>query len=378
MFTNRKLIIVLVLALAVFSLSTMFVNAGTVVLSDNKGDANKIWFITGEQTLVMNGFDLTPLKLQLPAAIDKITINVEKAVPGAAITAVVYQDSNGGSPIDAVLMGQTQVNITQAGVFTAVFPTPVTITQPVVWLGFYLPPGFQFRADTSGSSVLTYWGWTPGSTFDLNKLSTAKVFGPSDGSGPVNINLGGIARITAEITPGVVVKTAVGTPGTPGAIATVQPFVITTTPGVFLTPVAQANSSDIANLGVMQGYQNSDCSGLLRDTADLSITYRGTIGPICKTIWPGYAPGNPLGYSRRGGLLYDVTFYRDDGLVLSEALPLPVTHCISVPAEELPNAFVGLAFGSPRKWEILPTLRVSNLACAEIYRGGNIAYFVPG
>ena len=62
-----------------------------------------------------------------------------------------------------------------------------------------MPVGFEFHADTSGSSVLTYWAWTPGSSFDLSNLGSAAVLGPGDGTAPVNIAMEGIARITAEL-----------------------------------------------------------------------------------------------------------------------------------------------------------------------------------
>src|SRR5690606_30058278 len=55
--------------------------------------------------------------------------------------------------------------------------------------------------DSSGSSVFTYWAWTANSTFDLSNLSTAGVFGPANGTDPVKVDMGGIARITAEVTP---------------------------------------------------------------------------------------------------------------------------------------------------------------------------------
>ena len=68
---------------------------------------------------------------------------------------------------EPTLAGSQQVDITQAGTFTVTFTTPVQITQPVVWVGFNLPVGFSFAADTSGTSVLTYWAWTSGGTLRL-------------------------------------------------------------------------------------------------------------------------------------------------------------------------------------------------------------------
>ena len=191
-----KILVISLVVLFVLSLSTLFVSAGQKVLSVNSGDASTTWFITGEQTLVMNGFDLTTQGLTFPATIDKVSLSVESPV-STPVDIVVYQDANGGSPVDATLAGQGQATISQPGVFTFTFPTPVNITQPVVWVGFYMPPNFKFLSDKSGSSVLTYWAWTPGGRFDLTKLSTATVFGPSNGTAPVSLNMNGTARITA-------------------------------------------------------------------------------------------------------------------------------------------------------------------------------------
>lgn len=360
----RKIAGIALVVLVVLSLSTLFVNAGQFVLSDNSGDTSTTWFITGEQTLVMNGFDLTPLKLQLPAVIDRVSIVVDTPVQGAVTDVVVYQDANGGSPSDAVLVGQTQATITQTGTVTITFPTPVTITQPVVWVGFYLPVNFKFLVDNSGSSVLTYWGWTPGGRFDLTKLSSATVLGPANGTAPVNLDMKGIARITAEITGGVSV-----TPGAPTAI--IPTFV--GTPSFVSTQIPGASDT---RLSVLQVYPPA-CDTLFWDTEDVGITFRGTISVRCTAIWVGYAPSNPLGFIRRQ-LYYDLTFYDQNGNPLNDTLQAPVTHCIKPSAEDLNSAVVGLAKGSPRQWEILPTLRIGDLVCAEISQSGGVSYFVPG
>jgi hypothetical protein len=376
MFLKRKLLSAALFGILLFSLSLMLVSAQTqsITLSDNKGDTSSTWFITGERTLVINGFDLTPLKLQLPATISQISIDVDKPVPGSPIDVVVYQDANGGSPIDATLVGRGQVDIQQAGVFTATLSTPAVITQPVVWLGFYLPPDFRFRADESGSSVLTYWGWTPGGTFDLSKLATAAIFGPADGSNPVKINMKGIARITAQITPGAAVPTTSGTPGTPAP--TTIPVTVALTPGAPLNLITPIPGASDVNISVLQAYPPG-CDTLMWDTADTTVTYRGAISPVCQTIYPAYAPPPPNGYIRKALILFDVTFYDDHGNVLTGYLPEPVTHCLQVPPEDAPYAVVGVASGSPRQWTVLPTLRVNNMACAEVGTGGNISYFIP-
>lgn len=363
---KRSLLLLCLFAAAmVLSLPVVFVNAGDRVLSNNRGEASTTWFITGEPTLVMNGFDLTPLNLTLPAAIDRVSIAVDTPVPGATIDVVIYQDATGGSPVDATLAGRTQVNINQAGVATVTFPTPVVITQPVVWIGFYLPVDFRFLADTSGTSVLTYWAWTPGGRFDLANLASAQVLGPSDGTAPVNIDLRGIARITGEISS--TVAPGAGDP-TPTLLTTPLPG----TPGAIITQVVPA---DAVNLAVLRNYAPA-CDTLLKDTSDISVTYRGTIHIICQAIWPGYAAPSPLGYSRKQ-MLYDLTFYNQQGVITGK-LPQPVTHCIQANPADIDVAVIGVAYGSPRRWELLPTLRVSDLICAEIQHGGNISYFIPG
>jgi hypothetical protein len=364
MLSIRKLVILLVIAILLLVLSTFAVTAGNRVLSNNSGDASAPFFITGEQTLVINGFDLTPLALGLPATIDKISIQVDTPVPGAAVTAVVYQDANGGSPVDATLVGQTSVNIVQPGLFTVTFPTPVTVNAPVVWIGFYLPVNFKFQADQSGTSVLTYWAWTPGSTFDLSKLSTASVLGPANGTSPINLDMKGIARITGEITGSGVAPTTIPlTPGTPGAAGA---------PGVVTTIVSATSNED---LSVLRVYPPA-CDTLLWDSSDVGITFSGAISVRCTAIWPGYAPAAPLGYERKH-LYYDLTFYDDKGNVITGSLPQPVTHCILANAADIDRAIVGLASGSPRRFETLTTLRTGNLICAEVYKSGGLSYFVP-
>jgi hypothetical protein len=355
---TKKILVISLVVVFALSVSTMFVNAGQKVLNINSGDASTTWFITGEQTLVMNGFDLTSQGLSFPATIDKVSISVDTAVAGTPVDVVVYQDANGGTPVDATLAGQGQATITQAGVFTYTFPTPVTITQPVVWVGFYLPVNFKFLSDKSGTSVLTYWAWTPGGRFDLSKLSTASVLGPSNGTAPVSLNLKGIARITAEIS-----SAAAGVPTT----------VPVATAATGTNQIAAAPNTDLSPLKVYP----PACDTLFWDTADVGISYGGKIEPRCTAIWPGYAPAAPTGYARMQ-MYYDITFYSNAGQSISTPLSIPVTHCIAANPADLDRALVGIASGSPRSFKILPTLRVGNLICAEIDRSGGISYFVPG
>lgn len=357
MITHRKLLLVVGIVVGLIGALALPVNAGTTILSVNSGDNSSVWFISGEPSLVMNGFDLTPLNLQFPATIDRASISVDTPVPGAPIEVVVYQDANGGSPSDAQLAGRMTVDITQAGVFTAVFPTPVQVTQPVVWIGFYLPVNFRFRADTSGSSVLTYWAWSSGTRFDVTNLASAQVLGPADGTAPVNINMEGLARITAEISPAGV---PAGTTPVPGGTPVATPSIIQGVGGE-------------ANLNIMVSY--ATCETLFFDSEDELITFRGSINLHCVELWPGFASPAPAGYVQRQ-LLYDLSVWTSGGII-TDFMPYEVTHCIEPFPDDLPKAVIGLAYGAPRVWHILPTLRFGNLVCAEVTRPGNLSYFIP-
>ncbi|MCA0452868.1 MAG: hypothetical protein LCI00_02705 [Chloroflexi bacterium] len=353
-----KVLLVTLVILLTLSLPTLFVNAGQLVLTNNSGDGNTTWFITGEQTMVMNGFDLTAKGLTFPATIDKVSIAVDTAVSTTPVDIVVYQDANGGSPVDATVAGQAQATITQGGVFTYTFPTPVTITQPVVWVGFYLPVDFKFYSDNSGSSVLSYWAWTPGSRFDITKLSTATVLGPSNGTAPVSLNMNGIARITAEIS----------------SAAAGVPTIVPVATGV--AGSGQIASDPNTDLSPLKVYPPA-CDTLFWDSEDVGISLGGKYEPRCTAIWPGYAPGAPAGYVRQQ-MYYDITFYNNKGQPQNNAINIPITHCIMANPADIDRAIIGLASGSPRSFKILPTLRVGNLVCAEIDRSGGISYFVPG
>lgn len=326
-------------------IATTGVLAGEQTLSINGNDQSSVWFVSGEASMILNGFDLSRFSVPLPATIDQVSIAVDRAVPGQSIDVVVYQDTNGGSPIDATLAGRTTVDITGAGVFTATFPQPFTVTTAAVWAGFYLPVDFQFLADTSGTSVLTWWAWTPGGRFDPANLASAAVLGPSDGTAPVNINLGGIARITLGVTG-----------GAGGTVAVQQ---------------TQGGSAD---LSVMATYPQ--CQALLWDTADERISLGDNINLHCREVTTQFAPSNPLGYVRRGPL-FDVLIYEPNG-VIPQRLRAAVTHCIRPPAEDVASAVIGVTVGAPRTWLLLPTQRFGDLVCAEVFRVGNISYFVPG
>lgn len=345
---------VLYCLIVLLSLVILPVSAGDIALNINTGSDSTVWFISGEPSLVMNGFDLTPLGLTFPATIDRVSIDVNTPVPGASIDLLIYEDSNGGSPVDARLISQTQVNISQSGLFTYEFSTPVVINQPVVWIGFYLPVDFRFLADTSGASVLSYWGWTSGGRFSVNDLSSAEILGPADGSAPVNINMGGKARITAEIT------------GADGSGTGTQPTDDTN----------RLNAGQDADRNIMVAYPEAGCDTLFRDVEDLRIIFSDRLSFNCRLTWSGYSPANPSGYLRQQ-LLYEVYIFDENGNPISGFLDNPVTHCIEPNPADLDRAVVGIAFGAPRTWEILTTVRYGDLVCAEITKAGYLAYFIP-
>ncbi|MDX2075438.1 MAG: hypothetical protein SFZ02_03335 [bacterium] len=340
------------------------VDAGTYLLSNN-GDGFRGWTITGEPTLVMNGFDLPSFTLTPPITIDTVRMSVEQFVAGQNVEAVIYQDFNGGNPVDAVLVARQSFPVTQTGVFIGRLTTPVQITAPVVWVGFYMPVGFRFRSDQSGSSVLTYWGWTPNTTFDLNNLRTATVFGPSDGTAPVNLNIGGIARITAEITPS-------GTQ-VPTNLNLVTAVTTGTTTGTTTSPTTQIIGSSTTNLSPMIVYPS--CPGVFYDTQDIIINYNNGVRTFCNTIYTIFAIPVPTGY-RQVGLLHDISLY---GIPVENQspLPFPITHCIRPLATDTTTALIGVAYGTPRQWVILPSVRFNDLVCAEMRYPGFISYFLP-
>lgn len=337
--------------LGCFALLTTPASAGERLLTVNSGTGNEVFFITGEKTLVMNGFDLTPISVLRPAVIDKVTIAVAQPVDGTS-QIVIYQDFNGGSPVDAEHVYDQELTITQAGPVTITLNEAVEIVAPVVWVGFYLPVDFRFYGDTSGTSVLTYWGWTPGGEFDIEDLSSAQVLGPGDGSAPVNIDMGGTARITAEIT------SADPDQGTP----------------IFLANFPTDGNPN-APIGELAEYP--DCDGLFFDAADRAITYDYTIGLECREVEIWQAPPAPEGWERRGSELYDLTMFTDRGINKGGVLQYFVTHCIIPSQEERPVALIGVAYGAPRVWRLLPTQRFAEYICAEVPSGGNFAYFIP-
>ena len=345
--------------------------AREIVLTNNTGTGVTTWFIVGEPSLVMNGFDLSPLNVNLPISIRSVSIDVERATPGQPVQLVIYQDPRGGSPIDAALVRQTQIDIQQAGLFTYEFPEPVEITAPVVWIGFYLPVDFEFRADTSGSSVLTYWGWQPGGTFDLSNLQSAGVFGPADGSAPVNLDMNGIARITAQIiTDGSGEQLPTTTSPVPGGLPLIDATIPRDEQGRPIRPLVGDPAR--VNIGVMVAY-SPVCTDLYYDREDIVVTYRSNLAMHCSLDRPEFQPPSPPGFFRRGVVYNIYTF----GASQVEQLPHAVTHCLRPPSSDIDRALIGVAYGVPREWHILPTVRFGELVCAEVDQAGVISYFVP-
>ncbi len=348
--------------------------AGNVVLTNNTTSGSTSWFISGEASVVVNRFDLLARGITLPTRLDRVSINVASAAAGVAENVVVYQDANGGSPNDAQILGFAQVDISAAGVYTYTFPQPLTITQPFVWAGFYLPVDFQFRADRSGNSGVTYWAWQPNAAFDINNLGAAAVLGPSNGSAPVNINMGGAARINIELivdnppaglSPAPSLRTEAGQQGGAGVVISVPSAappirqVVGTAPD--LSPLVQYDTT-------------TSCSIVLVDLQDIIVTYRNSVRVFCYVLPDYLSPPNPEGYTR-SGFSYDISMY---GLETgTRPLPYRITHCFRPTGDVLDRAVFGLAFGAPRRWTILPTVRFNDLICAEVTHAGTIAYFIP-
>lgn len=363
--TRFSFLAVVAMLVAIFGATTT--SAQSLTLINNSGTTSSSWFIDGEPSLVMNGFDLSPLNVTYPITIDAVTIAIQQAVPQEAVQVVIYEDGNGGSPVDATLLYQTSATISTAGVARIPLPNPPSTNAPVLWIGLRLPVGTRFFADEQGSSVLTYWAWTPGSTFDLANLGSAQVFGPADGSEPVGINLGGVARITAEISQ------ASGGTGTSGnAIGGLA---------------QQIPSNSSAALNVLESYPYCGES-LFYDPQDIEVTARGAFDIFCRADLGNFSPGTisnegalPAIASRyeRVGPLYEVFVFGDFKADPSdsEKLVVPVTHCIRPDSRDLDTAFLGVGYGAPRAWTILPTQRYGELVCAEVTHQGFLSYFVP-
>lgn len=329
--------------------------AEDIVLNNNSGSGNSEWFISGERSLVMNGFDLNSLGISGTVTVRSVSLSVVSPTD-QPVDVVIYSDANGGSPSDATLVRRQTTNITSAGNVVIGLESPVEVDQRFLWVGFYLPVDFRFNADTSGSSVLTYWAWSPGTTFDLGNLASASVLGPSDGSAPVNINMQGVARISVEIVT--------------DSRTVIDDTVSDSNSSV---PIKQIVGDPNVSLAPMSTYPN--CSNVLVDIQDLVVTYKSAVDFYCKIVDRYLKPmQEPDGYRRRG-LVYDVyVFGVPSGI---QPLPYAVTHCVKPLSQHLNSAVVGVAHGAPRQWEIYPSVRYGEYVCADIDHAGFLSYFIP-
>lgn len=357
--TTTLVSVLSVIIVLVFSLIPTF--AGNIVLSNNSGAGNPTFVIEGEPSLVMNGFNLSSQGVSLPIALDAVSISIDTPQPGVPVDIVIYQDSNGGSPSDATLVYRQSTSLGVPGVNRIVLDTAAVITEPVIWVGFYLPVGIKFHADNSGSSVLTYWAWTPGGSFDVSSLSNAQILGPGDGTAPVNINMGGVARITAELRQAV------------------DNEVVSSAPiGV------QIQSNSAADTSILEFYPY--CGTLLYDPQDIIISAAFSFTTKCRVKEEHYVPTilhNPDGQilnMQRSGLTYEIEAYIHPDLLAegdTQKLPVPVTHCLRIISGDIDRAVVAEAHGVPAVWYVRPSVRYGDLVCAEITHAGYISYFLP-
>lgn len=361
--TLQRISLLIALSFAVCSLAAFPAAADDVYLSINSGGEDAVFFIEGEPSLVMNGFDLTPLGVQLPTALAAVSISVSEPVPGSYARLAVYQDGNGGSPVDATMIHQQYASLGQRGVNRIVLDKGVMITEPVIWVGFYLPVDFRFHADRSGSSVLTYWAWTPGGSFDLASLGSAEVLGPGDGSAPVEIAMDGIARITAELRP-----------LDYNAIAAAFPL------------TQQMPASTAQDISELQAYEG--CDLLLHDPSDRNFNAPMTFPLFCREAGAFEAPhqtydppGQNLAIDRAGPLYKLSTFLSAEQITpgLRSQLPGRVTHCMRVPPGDLDRAVIAEVREHEQRserWYMLPTVRIQDVVCAEVSVANYLSYFV--
>lgn len=366
MVTTLKHFLLASLMITLFSLSGMPSQAQAII-SNNRGAESKTWTITGEPTLVINGFDLSQVTSVFPVTISAVSIDIARAVPGQPVGVVIYEDPNGGSPVDARFIHKTDTTIDTTGLVTIPLREAVNVNSPVIWVGFYLPIQTRFKSDQQGSSVLTYWAWNPGGLLDIVNLGAAQVLGPSDGSAPANLNLGGVARINFTMTSA----------GGRSVLPNGEP----------LTIGEQMDTANAAgDTSVMREY--ATCPGIFFDPADIDIIANGSFSLHCRVEYAPYSPGriqnagdfslSVASVERRGPLYY--VFPNGDykaNPADSARFVTPVTHCMRPPVTDLEQAVLGVAYGAPMAWEILPTVRVNDWICAELPAQGPISYFMP-
>lgn len=351
----RGLLVLTIIAVTVMVMSFGTASAQTGFLSSTKGTSTYTWYISGESSLVMNLFDLNQFGLRPPLTIDSVTVSIAKFIPDTPVDVVIYSDKDGGSPSNAILSRrQTIPSLTQAGEVQIPLTAPVTVGDRYIWVGLYMPVGFEFLGDRQGTSSLTWWAWTPNSTFDLNNLSSAQVLGPANGTDPVKIDMKGAARIGIRVSYSAT-SVLTGTPvGTPSA------------------PIQQIPGEAGVNLSPMVTY--TGCPAVLYDSADVNVTYKSGITVYCRLIDRDLNYPNPSGYQRRGALFDFYLFGVPSGI---QPLPYAITHCIRPNANQIEGAVMGVAHGSPRAWQVLPTVRYGDLICAEVPYAGYLSVFQP-
>ena len=149
-------------------LSISPVAAGDIVLNINSGEESDVFWIEGEPSLVINGFDLSAYAEQMPLALDAVTLSVETPVPGGRVIVAIYEDATGGAPHDATLVYRQLASINSAGRRAHRAGKSPDLSRKVLHGSVFICQfGFRFHADMSGESAYTWWAWTPGGTFDL-------------------------------------------------------------------------------------------------------------------------------------------------------------------------------------------------------------------
>ena len=110
-----------------------------VLLSNNTGEEFTVFFIKDEPSFVMNGFDLTPLGVQLPTVLVAVSLSVSEPVPGSYSRLAIYQTPTACPPVMRPCFTSNRHRSGGSVSIAIVLDRPVLITEPVIWVGFYLP-----------------------------------------------------------------------------------------------------------------------------------------------------------------------------------------------------------------------------------------------
>jgi hypothetical protein len=179
--------------------------------------------------------------------------------------------------------------------------------------------------------------------------------------------MGGIARITAEV---INVSSAgfSGTGETESGITIGRPI-----------------DGGEANLSLMSLYPYCG-DRLLYDPQDVQFTASLQFTVHCRPNMDVFQPGQITNrdvlpsdipsYDRRGQM-YEVFANGQTDPGNAELLLNPVTHCLRPEQGELETSVIAIAYGAPRAWEFLPSVRFGEWICAEVTHQGFISYFVP-